>query len=127
MELKSQKGTYLLIFRLKENLLIRTKSGREFNLPKGVYIYVGSAFGSGGIKARVGRHLKRNKKLHWHIDYITTSQGFEPIGVIPFYGKRWECKLARFLGKFLKTIEGFGSTDCSCRGHLFLLDEPSEG
>jgi Uri superfamily endonuclease len=125
--LSPQKGTYLLVFHLREKLSVETKSGRRFYLPKGVYIYVGSAFGSGGIKARVGRHLKRQKKLHWHIDYITTSEGFEPIGVIPFYGKRWECKLARFLGKFLKTVEGFGSTDCSCKGHLFLLEDSSEG
>jgi Uri superfamily endonuclease len=117
-----QKGTYLLIFRLKESVSIQTKGGKSFNLPKGVYIYVGSAFGRGGIKARVERHLRRNKKLHWHLDYLTTFKGFEPLGVIPFYGKRWECKLARLLSKFLKPIEGFGSTDCSCVGHLFRLE-----
>jgi len=117
-----EKGTYLLIFRLRKGISVKTKGGKEFYLPKGVYIYVGSAFGSGGIKARIGRHLKKNKKLHWHLDYLTTAESFEFLGVVPFYGKRWECKLARFLSKFLQPVEGFGSTDCSCVGHLFLLE-----
>ena len=121
----SRKGSYLFIFLLKSEISFKTKGGKGFKLPPGLYIYVGSAFGSGGIEARIKRHLKRKKKLHWHLDWVTTSKHFEFLDFVPFYNRRWECKLAKFLeglGIF-ETIEGFGSTDCNCRGHLFRLKD----
>jgi Uri superfamily endonuclease len=36
----------------------------------GYYVYIGSAFGPGGLQARVRRHLKAVSCLHWHIDYV---------------------------------------------------------
>ena len=39
-------------------------------LSKGWYVYVGSAFGPGGLAARVSRHLQRHKTRHWHIDHL---------------------------------------------------------
>ncbi len=42
------------------------------SLRQGYYIYVGSAFGPGGVNARVSRHFRNTKKLHWHIDYLRT-------------------------------------------------------
>ena len=121
--MKTPKGTYLFIFLLKGDLKIETRGGRRFFLPKGVYIYVGSAFGSGGIEVRVKRHLKRDKKLHWHLDWVTTSEEFQFLDCVPFYNLRWECKIASFLQglEIFEPIEGFGSTDCSCPSHLFRL------
>ena len=120
--LRSQKGTYLFIFLLREELLIKTKGGKSFFLPKGIYVYVGSAFGKGGLKARIERHLKRNKKLHWHLDYITTTDKWVFLASVPFEGKKWECKIARLLEKFgFEPIKGFGCSDCSCTSHLFRL------
>jgi Uri superfamily endonuclease len=118
-----KRGTYLFIFHLRGDLKVKTRGGKTFYLPRGVYIYVGSAFGGGGIPKRVGRHLKRSKPLRWHLDYITTSEEFEFIGVIPFWGKKVECKLAGLLRKIPKTepIKGFGCSDCKCESHLFRL------
>ena len=121
--MKTQKGTYLFLFLLKEDLKVKTLGRRKFLLPKGVYVYVGSAFGSGGIEARVKRHLRRDKKLHWHLDWVTTSKKFHFLDYVPFYNRRWECKIASFLQKLeiFEPVEGFGSTDCGCPSHLFRL------
>jgi len=116
------KGTYLFLFLLKEPLSITTKGGKQFFLPRGRYVYVGSAFGGGGVQSRLKRHLKREKSLHWHLDYVTTTDKWEFLGFIVFEGKKMECRLAQKLEKLgFKPIEGFGSSDCSCKGHLFLI------
>jgi Uri superfamily endonuclease len=36
----------------------------------GFYAYTGSAFGPGGLRARIGRHLSSTPVIHWHIDYL---------------------------------------------------------
>ena len=62
------KGFYqLLIFLPKTTSIAIGKKGK-FKLPKGYYIYTGSA--KNGLKARVERHLHKEKKRYWHIDYL---------------------------------------------------------
>ncbi len=41
-----------------------------FEVVRGYYIYVGSAFGPGGLRARLSHHLQSTSKPHWHIDYL---------------------------------------------------------
>ena len=67
------KGSYALIIRL--NRAKRLTVGRlgEFYFPAGHYLYLGSALN--GLESRVRRHLRRDKKLHWHIDYLTALAG----------------------------------------------------
>ena len=38
--------------------------------PRGNYLYIGSAFGPGGIKARLRHHLFSTAAPRWHIDYL---------------------------------------------------------
>lgn len=77
----------------------------------------------GNLEKRILRHLKREKKRHWHLDFITTSELFEPLEVWIFRGKRFECELAETLSKNgNEPVLGFGSTDCSCKSHLFRLN-----
>ena len=116
------RGTYCLIFHV-DTIRFKVKSGRKFFLERGNYIYVGSAFGSGGIRTRVKRHLKRRKKLHWHIDFITSHDSFEFIDLMVFEDMRIECKIAQLLSLFLVPVDGFGCTDCSCSSHLFRLPD----
>ena len=76
----------------------------------------------GNLEKRIQRHLKRNKKKHWHLDFITTSEPFEPLEVWIFREKKFECELAELLSKNgNESVSGFGSTDCSCKSHLFKL------
>lgn len=117
-----QKGSYCIIFNLKKEVKIRVKSGKEFNLPNGNYVYVGSAFNSGGIRSRVIRHLKKQKKAHWHLDFITTNDSFSPTKILIFPNQRIECSIASTISKVGKPVLGFGCSDCKCESHLFIIN-----
>ena len=66
----SQPGTYALIFSAGHKRQLEIGKLGTFELIPGFYIYVGSAFGPGGLKARIGHHRKRPGQPHWHIDYL---------------------------------------------------------
>ncbi len=127
MKSSTKKGTYIFIFRLLKEKRIKTRGNKEFFLSPGVYLYVGSAFGPGGIDKRVGRHLKKNKPLRWHLDYITASEDWEFLGCIPFFEKRWECGIAALLNSLgiFEPVKGFGCSDCKCESHLFKVNYTS--
>jgi len=95
----------------------------RFQFPAGRYLYCGSARGSGGIRARVGRHLRRSKALHWHIDYLL--QKGTPVRVwYAVSAERLECAWARTVLRLpgaLAPVAGFGSSDCACATHLAYL------
>ena len=112
------KGVYLLIIRIKEKLEICVgRLGRVVFMP-GIYAYVGS--GMNNLAKRVGRHLRGDKKVFWHIDYLLEEA--EIIGIITIESNyNIECEIAKLLSCRFKTVKGFGSSDCHCKGHLFLL------
>jgi len=92
----------------KQNRIKVGKLG-TFTFKKGYYVYIGSA----PSDARIRRHLRKDKKKHWHIDYLLDHGTIVNIYVsnIP------ECKLAeRLNGKVV--VKKFGSTDCKCDSHL---------
>jgi Uri superfamily endonuclease len=117
------KGTYCIIFKLKNKLTITVKSGKTYTLQKGTYVYVGSAWNSGGIESRVKRHLKRNKRKHWYLDFITTTNHFEAQKVITIPNRKVECNVASLLSTKYGGIEKFGCSDCNCFSHLFKITQ----
>lgn len=89
----------------------------SFTFPKGKYLYVGSA--KRNIEARLKRHIKKEKSLRWHFDYL------RPYGIITkvdtFSRDLSECELlertlSETSGQLL--FKGFGSSDCKCKSHL---------
>jgi Uri superfamily endonuclease len=83
----------------------------------GFCVYVGS--GGVNVLKRVRRHMKADKALRWHIDYLTTGprrMRFVDAWLLP--GEK-ECDIARRIGKELQPVSGFGASDCRCPGHLF--------
>jgi Uri superfamily endonuclease len=78
--------------------------------------------GLGGLEARVSRHLRSEKKLHWHIDYLLQRATITG-AVMAESIRRRECDIARALEAQLECIRGFGASDCRCAGHLFRADE----
>jgi len=70
MDLPEEKGTYVLIAQVSQFKRLEVGSLGEFDIVPGFYAYVGSAFGSGGIRVRLGHHLKSTAEPHWHIDYL---------------------------------------------------------
>ncbi len=125
--LPPEPGAYALLIELDRpcRLAIRTLS--PATLAAGRYLYLGSARGPGGIRARVARHLRRNKTKHWHIDHLTARGRIA--GVITAPGGR-ECALAARALKFGTVpapLAGFCSSDCRiCPAHLLRLPDPPD-
>jgi Uri superfamily endonuclease len=93
-------------------------------LQSGFYLYVGSAFGTGGVRARVNHHLHASPRPHWHIDYLKPHATLEEVWVCN-ERKRQEHMWARFFSSMPGVsvpMPGFGSSDCDCEAHLFFFE-----
>lgn len=109
------KGSYALLIKLENDKHIQIGKLGNIFFKRGFYIYVGSAIN--GLEQRINRHLRKDKKIHWHIDYL--SKNAKIAGV--YYkesNQRNECKIAKSFLKF-KSVNGFGCSDCKCDSHLF--------
>lgn len=111
------KGSYLLLIELKEGKNIKIGKLGNIYFPDGYYVYVGSAMN--GIERRIERHIKKDKKMRWHIDYLLKNADLMEI----FYKEseiREECYIAeKFLLSDFSFIKKFGASDCRCKSHLF--------
>ncbi|MFC1682746.1 DUF123 domain-containing protein [Candidatus Zixiibacteriota bacterium] len=112
----SPRGCYILIIELDDPLTIQVGRLGSLFFDSGYYAYVGSALG--GLRARLGRHQRSEKRLFWHIDYLLQVATPRPIIWAETTG-RIACNSGRFLSERLVCITGFGSSDCSCKSHLF--------
>ena len=118
--LKPDPGTYALILENRSTARIQIGRRREMVLMPGYFIYVGSAFGPGGLRARVLRHCRKAKSRHWHIDYLREFAA--PVEVwYSFEPEHLECHWAQALLDMegMHPVKGFGCTDCKCYSHLF--------
>ena len=111
----SIKGIYVLLVQVDLATNIQA-SKRRFHLDSGSYAYVGSALS--GLEHRLARHLRLDKKFHWHIDYLLNVAGIYKI-ICAETAERKECTLAQILSRQLPAINGFGCSDCRCPSHLF--------
>ena len=117
-------GTYALVLLLARSRMIKIGKLGSFIFPSGHYAYIGSAFGSGGLYARIKRHMRKEKRFHWHIDYLRQHAVIEEIWICREKTKS-EHAWARFLENHIGTelpIHGFGCSDCTCTTHLFHFD-----
>jgi len=117
------KGSYVLFIRIARELLIVIR-GNQIKLEPGYYLYVGSAFGEGGLSSRLHRHTRKSKRKHWHIDQVTMSKSSSIEGIGVFIDKRVECQISSILSDIanFKPILGFGNSDCiTCSSHFFRL------
>jgi Uri superfamily endonuclease len=62
-------GTYALVLSSSSDRRIRIGKFGLLHIRPGFYIYVGSAFGPGGLGARIAHHRKIHAKFSDH-DYI---------------------------------------------------------
>jgi Uri superfamily endonuclease len=120
-------GTYALLMYLADNKRISVGHLGEYDLLPGDYVYLGSAFGSGGLRARLKRHYKIEKKKHWHLDWILPHVSIK--GVCYRFGpEKLECEWVQMLigtKDALYAVPGFGSSDCvkKCEAHLIYFEE----
>lgn len=116
LKLPRTAGIYFLVIHLDRTREIVIGKRGSMHFRKGHYIYVGSAMN--GLHGRIERHMAEDKKIHWHVDYLLQYGEVKETYVLTTT-RRIECEGAGHLSTFLLTMKGFGSSDCSCSGHLF--------
>ncbi len=115
------KGCYIVILRLEKDSEIEVGGLRSIFFRKGYYLYAGSA--KKALTKRIERHQRSRKNLFWHIDYLREKASFYK-GLPIRTSDDIECALASDLTKIADwSIAGFGCSDCSCRSHLFGVEE----
>ncbi len=97
------------------------------DLAGGFYVYAGNARGPGGIAARLARHLRPGKTLHWHIDHLSAAHPVVAAARLPAGD---ECAVIAALGRrpgVTAPAPGFGSSDCAqCPAHLLRLPDTAD-
>ena len=116
------KGSYILVIDLAESASLEVGRLGICEFPAGRYLYCGSAMN--GLEGRIRRHLRQEKKLHWHVDYLTASATVTEVWWLASE-ERWECRWAEAIaGLGGETVaRGFGSSDCRCSTHLLRLND----
>lgn len=113
-------GCYQLKIKIKKNISIKVGALGICSFAAGNYVYTGSAMKK--MSRRIARHQRKEKKLHWHIDYLLAHQEVDLIEIVSYPSLiKEECKYNQtLLGKGGKTpVLGFGSSDCrTCPAHL---------
>ncbi len=102
-------STYQLVIRL--SVAGTTTIGRlgRFTFPAGIYLYTGSS--RRWLAARLARHLRREKRHHWHIDYFLDLEA-AAVTAIRLY-REPECEVNRRTAGLI-VVPGFGAGDCRC-------------
>ncbi|CAB4244064.1 conserved protein of unknown function [Methylacidimicrobium sp. AP8] len=124
-QLPRTPGSYLLLVALLRDTRLPVGRLGICTLPRGFYAYCGSAFGTGGIRGRLARHLREGLPLHWHIDFLLRYA--RPIALAFREGDpSLECVWSQALGRLPNAsfpARGFGASDCRrhCPSHLVLL------
>lgn len=113
------RGSYLLVLRLRRKRRLAVGRLGTLSLPGGYYIYVGSAMAN--LTHRIDRHRRLRKLFHWHIDSLRSVAQLQSIFPIRS-SERLECEISRALSEIADwTVAGFGSSDCQCQSHLFAM------
>ena len=122
---RTEGGVYIIIFYIPVKKTIEVgRAKRICTFSRGWYAYVGSAHGSGGLRARTSRHtrfLGDGKEVGWHFDSIREIATVKEIwcAEVPKEAEhRWSQTLSR-LSDVSVPIPGIGSTDCNCPAHVY--------
>lgn len=125
----STKGIYVLLLRVSEEVTVTVGKLGKQTFPKGHYSYTGSALGNAAsLKHRIARHLKKQKRSFWHIDYLLAEGNVSVEAVVAAETREnMECTV----NSYLKSVDGkvlvrrFGASDCrkNCGSHLLYFSE----
>lgn len=112
--------TYCLLIEKTTSGAIAIGRLGKFQFPGGYYVYTGS--GRRGLEARINRHISKEKRLRWHIDYLLAEARVKAV----YLFDEGECEVNRRVfslpGSSL-LVKKFGSSDCSCASHLAYFKE----
>jgi len=112
------KSVYMMILELEEEKEIEVGALGTIKFDSGRYVYIGSAMNS--VEKRLQRHFSDDKKLHWHIDYLT--QEARPIDyfILPETSE-YEQVMASIMETLGEPVPEFGASDSLKDSHLFRL------
>lgn len=119
-------GTYALVLACNKTGNLRIGQLGSLVLQRGFYIYVGSAFGPGGLAARIKHHCSISPHPHWHIDYLRAKCDLIEVWFTSATGRHehsWAKAAPKSPGS-LTPMPRFGSSDCTCLTHLFWFPHP---
>jgi Uri superfamily endonuclease len=123
-----QPGSYVLVMRLPQGVDLDVGKLGRFHFAPGWYAYAGSARGPGGLAARVSRHRRSTKAVHWHVDTLLAHAELTTVWYTVGSQKR-ECDWARALSELpgaCVVAPGFGASDCHCQTHLLFFPTPPD-
>ncbi len=113
-------GIYHIIFEVESEFAIKIGAAGEYFFIKGFYVYTGTA--QRALLARLERHIKKDKKVRWHIDYLSSHSAVSFRAAYYYEGEPAgnECRRNR---KIINNADfympHFGSSDCRlCPSHL---------
>jgi Uri superfamily endonuclease len=128
--LRPWPGTYALVCESSGEAEVPVGRLGTLSIQVGFYVYVGSALGAGGIRARVGHHIGQGVRRHWHVDYLWPTIRIGEIWYC-YDPVRREHEWARILYHLVGCtvpLRGFGASDCRCESHLLFSEHvPSLG
>jgi Uri superfamily endonuclease len=107
--------SYQLTISVARPLRLRIGRLGRFLFPAGRYVYTGSA--KRNFEARIARHLRKEKPLRWHIDWLLAAPGVAVVSVKRSGAS--ECALNQKIAGAI-VAPGFGASDCrsGCGSHL---------
>jgi Uri superfamily endonuclease len=120
-EFPSAPGTYALLLTCRSHASISVGSLGFLHLQPGFYVYAGSAFGPGGLAARLRHHVGITRRPHWHVDSLRAHAELAAVWFTTA-PRRKEHTWARSIGRLpgaQTPFPGFGASDCDCATHLF--------
>ena len=124
MVIQPKPGTYALILSCASNARIQVGRLGTMQLQPGYYVYLGSALGPGGLRARIAHHQKLSPRPHWHVDSLRARAQIHRIW-FSYDARRCEHQWARavqMMSGAKVPVLGFGASDCDCRSHLYFFD-----
>jgi len=123
-----RSGTYVLVFHARGEHSVPIGRLGSLTTQPGYYLYVGSAFGPGGLAARIARHLTPSARRHWHIDHLKTV--LTPAETVYSHDPghlehEWAQALSR-VPELSIALPHFGASDCRCASHLWFAATRTE-
>ena len=121
--IEPKPGTYTLILSCASDARIQVGRLGTMQLQRGYYVYLGSALGPGGLRARIAHHQKLSLRPHWHIDYLRAHCRFHCVWLTYNVRRRehqWAGVMQTVSGVKIPLLR-FGASDCDCRSHLYFF------
>jgi len=115
----TEPSTYILVLRCPSARAIRVGRLGSARLRPGYYLYVGSAHGPGGLRARIGHHRRGPSGLTAMLTTCADIPVWNPCGYASGARREheWAAKIAAMPEAAL-ALRDFGISDCRCATQL---------